>query len=77
MYILRFVIFGSAAWCAQLKTDVNRIIDALYGVEGSDESISMWKSAPLMYKLNLIFFNSAHQLKWVGNFTSMVELTAM
>ena len=50
MYILCFVFFGIAAWCAQLKTDVTRIIDTLYGVEGSDESISIWKSAPLMYK---------------------------
>ncbi|KAL7539398.1 hypothetical protein ACHAXR_010730 [Thalassiosira sp. AJA248-18] len=34
--------------CAQLQKDINRLIDILYGVEGSDESMSVWTNAKLM-----------------------------
>jgi hypothetical protein len=34
--------------CIQIKLDMERIIDAIYGVKGSDNTVSIWESVPLM-----------------------------
>eukprot|EP00956_Cyclotella_meneghiniana_P025884 scaffold54939_cov62-Cyclotella_meneghiniana.AAC.1 len=34
--------------CAQIKFDMDRVIEAIYGVKGSDNTISVWENVPLM-----------------------------
>mmetsp|Transcript_20510 Transcript_20510/g.48176 ORF Transcript_20510/g.48176 Transcript_20510/m.48176 type:complete len:1099 (+) Transcript_20510:105-3401(+) len=64
---------------AKLKRNIQRVIEIMYGVEGSDETISIWKHAPLQSneKPPLLVFRATCELNrciYVHGGTDMADL---